>query len=415
MTMAEKKDKLIKHATVILAGSFVGNVLSYLFHLVMARMLGPADYGSLVALMALIVVLNVPLTTVQTILTKEIAVLNARNENGKAKTLFLRYIKILGILGAIALFALLALSGIIMNFLHLNSITPVFLLSLITASTVFLVVINGALNGLQKFWGLNFSIVGTGAFKLGIAAALVGFGLGISGALSGVLAATIISTLIGSLFLKSLLKEKAEKASVRDSLKYSGFVLIALICINAFINLDVIIVKHLFSSHDAGLYGALSETGKIIFFLTSAITLVLLPKASEAHSLGDLKAHKRILYKTLLIVALPSFAISAAYFAMPQFFISLLFGKQYLQAASSLGLFAIAISFYSLINVLVMYFISISRKKFVIAMAAFVVLEVALFFTFHDSLQSIVTILLALMTVLFVSLFIYSLIDRKAD
>src|SRR5579871_6942893 len=49
---------------------------------------------------------------------------------------------------------------------------------------------------------------------------------------------------------------------------------------------DVVLVKHFFDPHSAGLYAAASLGGKILLYLVGFIPTVLLPQAADRHARG---------------------------------------------------------------------------------------------------------------------------------
>src|SRR6476646_3630226 len=53
------------------------NASNYAFHVVVSRLLGPSEYGALAALLAVILVLSVPFTVLQTALANQTAALRA--------------------------------------------------------------------------------------------------------------------------------------------------------------------------------------------------------------------------------------------------------------------------------------------------------------------------------------------------
>src|SRR5437867_2782725 len=57
---------------VLVAGALV-NVSNFGFHLIISRLLGPASYGGLSALLAVMVVLQVPVSAVQVAITQRVA------------------------------------------------------------------------------------------------------------------------------------------------------------------------------------------------------------------------------------------------------------------------------------------------------------------------------------------------------
>ena len=58
------------------------NGSNYLFHVVISRMLGPAEYGALAALLAVILVLSVPFGVIQTAIADKTATLRSTGREG---------------------------------------------------------------------------------------------------------------------------------------------------------------------------------------------------------------------------------------------------------------------------------------------------------------------------------------------
>jgi O-antigen/teichoic acid export membrane protein len=51
--------KLFKGSTIIFIGAIIGGLFSYLFNMLMGRMLGPVHYGELTALLSLSMIVTV--------------------------------------------------------------------------------------------------------------------------------------------------------------------------------------------------------------------------------------------------------------------------------------------------------------------------------------------------------------------
>src|SRR5476649_2490100 len=66
-------------SAVMFTGSMFVNFLSYLFHVVIGRILGVERYGELATLLSLFFILNVPSLVIQTVLTKYFASYKAKH------------------------------------------------------------------------------------------------------------------------------------------------------------------------------------------------------------------------------------------------------------------------------------------------------------------------------------------------
>lgn len=409
--MASAKNRLYAFGALVLAASFAGNVCSYFFQLASARMLGPSDYGELIALLSLLVVFTLPFGAVNAVLVRHSSILNSRGETSKLSFLYSRYFLALLALGVAAFLALLLLTPVLSSGLNLKDSFSIFLLGLIVLFTSAAIVPTAVLNGLQRFVSFSALLFLNPAAKLAIAFALMAAGFGLFGALSGMLLGQLAVFALAFYLLRKLFFSEKQGMRLSGNLPELVSVFLALGCMSLFNNVDILFVKAFFSSAETGVYGVASEVARIVFFLTSALTLVLMPKVSEAHSKRE--DSRWILYKTLGFVGLVSAACLAAYFAFPDFIVSLLFGSEYLLSAALVPLFGLGMAFYALSNVMVYYFISIGRRVFSAILWLFLFMEVGIFYFFHSSLSLIVAVFTFLMVLLFACLFAYSFVDRR--
>ena len=89
------------------------------------------------------------------------------------------------------------------------------------------------------------------------------------------------------------------------------------------------------------------------------------------------------------------------YFAIPSLIVKVIFGKEYLATIPLIGLFGLAMYFFSLTNILLMYQLSIHRLAFVKTLIMATALEVVLIILFHQTLTQVILSLLAVSLFLF--------------
>ncbi|MFZ2970487.1 MAG: capsular biosynthesis protein, partial [Minisyncoccia bacterium] len=165
-------------------------------------------------------------------------------------------------------------------------------------------------------------------------------------------------------------------------------------------NIDVILVKHFFEPVAAGHYGVLSLLGKIIFFITGSVATVLFPTIVDRHSRNE--DYSLILKYSVFLVMLGSSTMTALYFLFPKFIINFLFGASYLSVVPYLGSFGIVMALFSLINLLVVYNLSIKKTKFVTILIFGLITEVGLIYFYHDNIWQVVhTMLFSMSLILF--------------
>src|SRR3989344_5481111 len=79
------KDELVKGSFILLIMINLYNLLNQLFHLFMARFLGPIDYGILTVLFSIIYIIAIPSEAVQNVIAAYTKQLTLKKEDGKIK------------------------------------------------------------------------------------------------------------------------------------------------------------------------------------------------------------------------------------------------------------------------------------------------------------------------------------------
>jgi hypothetical protein len=174
---------LPRDALVLAAGMAAANAGNYAFNLALAFLLGPAAYGALAALLALVLVGSVPGLALQAVVARRTRLAGAAGRDAWAETL--RPVLWAG-LGLAMLTALAA--PLLVRFLHLGSAVPVLWLAVALAPTPLLFATQGLLQGRERYGALAAVMVAGAAAKLAAGLALAAAGLGVSGALAGVTA-----------------------------------------------------------------------------------------------------------------------------------------------------------------------------------------------------------------------------------
>ena len=262
------------------------------------------------------------------------------------------------------------------------------------------------LQGLQLFKSLTWNFLIEALIKTSLGAALVLTSLKIYGALGAIVVASLIAFIVSFLPLRFIfLHTPRNKIKDYKIISFALPVLITLFCLTALYNVDIITVKHFFPAKEAGLYSALSKLSQIIFFATGTIAAVMFPMVAERHKKGE--DHQHLLKQSLKIVGFVSGIGVVAYFLFPKLIIKMLFGYSYLVISPLVGFSAITMFFLSLDNILISYYLSIHKFKFIYILIAASVLEILLILTRHSSIRQIVFNLLISLAGLFGGLMIF--------
>jgi len=214
------------------------------------------------------------------------------------------------------------------------------------------------------------------------------------GAVGALFASTAVAAMVGLALVRKQLFSVAYNPT-RYNLKLGPVLLPALILavfISMTTSVDVMLVTHFFGGKEAGLYNAVATVGKVVVFLPMAVSLVLLPKATETHILG--RGARNILLQSLVFAFILSGGVALICWAFPDIIVMLFFGEAYIEAGAMLGFYTAAMFLFSLDVVLIHYSLAI-RKLWLMLLVDFVTLvEVVAIILVHQSLFQIIWILL---------------------
>ncbi len=396
-----KIDELFKKSLFMLFATGLASLCNLLYQLYMVRKLSTVDYGILNSLFSLIMIVSVPTGTLQTVITKFISNFHGRDEFGKIKFLLLSSIKHISLFAVCLCLILLVLSPFISGYLKIPSIGPVIIATIIIVLSLFLPISIGALQGLQSFNKMGLIMVIGGVLKVSIGILLVLAGFGVAGALGGFAVAVLFTLVLSAVPLVGFFAHHTPLQEVEISEVYRYMVPTALtwLCYMVLTNVDIILVKHFFSPQEAGYYSIASMVGKIVLFLPAAITVVMFPKVSNLHGQG--KETRTVLKMSLIYVALLCGVSSSICIIFPDEVMRLVSGRVVPESIQLARLFALNMTFFSLITILLFYQLSVHNFKFIVPLTGFAVLEVLLIMLFHSSLLQVITVIGVIGLILF--------------
>ncbi len=390
-----KNNPLIKNSAILFIGTMTFNVLNYIYHLVMSRMLSIKEFGELESLFSIIYLLMVPATTLMTVAMRFGSVYKAENNLTKTWIFLKKFYKYLIMISLVIILFVVIFNPLITSFLKLTTNWPVILLGVLVIFSMFAYLGQGILQGWQKFGGVAIAMIVQGVLKVGLAAFFVWLVWGVGGAIGGVMMAAFIFCLIILYSLKFLFKQennlKDGQIEYQKIWRYCWPVFITLLAITSLYNFDMMMVKHFFDAETAGNYGALAVLGKIIFFATAPLISVMFPMVAESHHLkGD---YRKILKQSFSLVCLIGLTPVILYFLLPKIAITLLVGSKFLIIAPYLGWLGLAIFFVSLINFFANFFLSIQKTSFVYFIIIGVLTLITLITFYHQTLWQVIWVM----------------------
>lgn len=382
------------------------NAGNYFYHLIMGRMLGPQEYGVLESVISLFYIISIPFVPLTLVIVKFVSSYKGRQDR-KSISSFYKYMrnKVL-IYGSFFALVILACSQFIMSFLHLSEFYFPVLISFGFFVGLLAMLVKGTLQGLFNFFALFVSNTIEIIVKITIAVILVYFGFKALGAASA-LAVSFLFGLIAAFFFlrKEKFQEVGDFKSGKDIFKYSVPVFLTSLGLTSLFTTDIILVRNLFSGMESGYYAALSVLGKIIFFGTFPVTMVLFPLVSERHAAN--RDYKSLLGISLLLTLFISGLILMIYYLFPQTMVDLLFGEKFSKIAPLLTLFGVFIAIYSLASLLANFYLSIHKTIASLFVVGASILQIILIFFFHDSLLEVIYMSIVTTSLLLIALTLY--------
>jgi len=406
---------LLAGSAVLFIGNMIANVANYLYHLLMGRMLGPSDYGILESLISLLYLMEIPLMTLSVVVVKYVSQFKGEERYkaiGKLYHKLNSQLMLFGILGLICFFLFIPLLA---KILRLDNYLWLVMIGLVVFVTIFSGINRSVLQGLSKFFELSLSGVIECLGKLFLSIVFLVIGLKVSGALGAMLIAGVLGYLLSKYFVKDKVKkfDLSENLGRRTMIKYSLPIFVSMLSLTSLFSTDIILARYYLTGFDAGLYSALAVLGKIIFFISGPIGMVMFPLISEYKAKEQ--NYRKIFLQSLGIVALVSAGMSIIYFIAPNFIVSMLYGTDYLKAASSLGLFAVFLSFFSIVSLFVNYYISINKYKLILLTFPAAILQVVFIIIFHQNINQLVWVSVVVLGLLALLLMLYYLRYEKEN
>jgi len=402
-------NKILKHplfsgSIIMFGGGMAANVINYIYHLLMGRILGPIDYGSLASIYSLIyVVAIVPISTSFAIV-KFISQAKDKKERGYIYWVLKKFVFWVAVATSLVL---LIISPCVAQYLKIDEFASVVMIAPMTFLLLMILTNQAAMQGLLRFIGVVGPGFSSALGKLLFGLFFVALGFSVNGAVFGILLALIVTYFLSVWLRGNLFDEKAKAGSfsIQKFLHYAFPVLIQALAFTAFFTVDVLLAKHFLPAFEAGIYAALSTLGKVIYFAAQPITAAMFPIVIGKKSRGE--AYRGIFFVSFLLTVLISILAVSLYWLFPSLAIGILYGKDYLTAAPSLVWMGLFIGVYTANYILVNFLLSIERTKIVYLPLAIAVIQVVGINIWHSGIMDIITVSLVSMLILFVGLSLY--------
>ena len=394
---------LFSGSAVMIIGSNATNFINYIYHFVLGKLLGPANYGELVALVSMIGLLGIIPGFLNLVIIKYVSAAKSEDQ----VVVLINWLKDRSLKVALGFFILIVVaSPFIVSFLHISQIWYVFLIGASSFFSIPALVNRSILQGLLRFKVMIGSILIENTIKLFLAAVLIYMGFSIGGVLVGIILAAVAGWYFSEIYLKyRKIERNTNVPDIRPMILFALPVMLQSFAITSLYSSDLILVKHFFSSHDAGIYSAISTLGKIIFFGVGPIGAVMFPIVAKRQSRGE--NYKKIFIYSSLATLFLSIAVLLIYWLFPSFVITSLYNSSYLEAKNLLFWFGLFMSLFTFSTLLISYSLSLGRTKVVMLPLSAAFVQIMIIYIFHQSLFSVIAASILVITLLLISLLIY--------
>lgn len=386
-----------------------GNVITLIFTIVFARLLGTASYGSLATLTSAFFIASIPGTALQVTVAREVAAAAAAhrdrelasNVHGWTRTVAGATI-VLTVLSVLLRAPLAELFGVSQRWAAALVLPSGGLWALVSLQ-------RGALQGLQSYYAVGASVVGEAVGRLVLGLVLLAIGLDVTGAFGGQAASLILWALV--LWRLLLRRERAfgvaalsraTRRTLRSVLGNAGPPVVAMGLLALLQNLDVIVVKHTASARAAGAYASASLSAKALVWLAVGLGMYLLPEVSRRFHRGE--DTRGLFFATVGIMSLVAAPALALFALIGHELLEAVFGGSFASGADELPLLGGAMTALAFTYLSVQYLIALRHTRFLWLLAATALAEPFVLAAFGSRLVDVAGALLALQLALAVAL-----------
>jgi O-antigen/teichoic acid export membrane protein len=394
--VAAERPPLTRGGLVLAPSVGLAHGLHYTYNVAMAAVLGPAAFGALGALLALILLGSVPGIALQATAARHTALL-AGDRRGQ-RALWRSLLRLAAWWGAALAAVTVAASPVLGAWLHLDSPVPLLALALALAPSTFSYTSQGMLQGREAFGG--FVVVGlvNAVAKLGAGLGLVALGFGVSGAVAGAAVGTALGAATGVLWVgRSIAAAPAAEVPAGGALAAGALGREATVAVTGLLglflltNLDVPLARHFLAAEASGYYALGAVVAKIAFWGPQFVTTLVFARLVTG---GD---RRRLLAGSAALIVASGALLAAALASLAALGVALpLLGRDYAAIGGALPLFAVLGCSLALVQLLLFEEIAVSARRMGRVLALAAVLQAALIsVAFHDSVGEIVGTALA--------------------
>lgn len=342
----------------------VANVANYGFQIVVGRFLTVEEYGLLAGFMAVVTIITVGGTALQTTAARAVATEEHHPYKGLLDGLTRSSLKV----SAVLILAAVLVSPIASRFFNIGSL-PLILLGVFVVPAVLDSIALGRLQGLQRFTTMALYSSGQAIAKVAVATLVLAVGFRATGLVAGLILSATVAALVGLRWSRAAgsIEVHALDADVRRA--FAAFTMFWFI-----LGADVLFARAFFVDTDAGLYGAASVLGKAVLWVPAVVAQLIFPKLASRSKKGD--SVSALATRAAVVVGIVVACSVAGLWLLGETLFRVLYGEDYAAAADTAWKIGLAVAPLALVNLLIQHFLARRQGHFLRAMFFVVVAEV---------------------------------------
>jgi O-antigen/teichoic acid export membrane protein len=383
--------KIITSGSVLIIAMMVANVGNLFFSGFLGRIISLEEFSEIALINTFAYYFSIGYGALTAAIIERVAFLNARNGKGAGASFFRRTFWRTVALAVISTVAFMICTPFLNSFFHITdrtvflSVAPMIFVGTITGLCV------GYLKGLFLFSWVALLIVVEVFLKIALAILFVSLNMQ-----SVIHTVIVISMASASLLALLILWLNFPKSTDGNNYRFPRrFFLAAMLtnfASNAFLTLDMSLVKHYLSGTEAGQYALLALVGKMIFFLGSLLNAFVISFVSRDEGLKN--NPNATFYRLIGLVTGTVLMATIVLGVGGQYFVPLLLGTRTLSIVPYLLHYSITIALFTIATTFVIY--HLARKQYIFSVASLVMSgTMALFIVlWHASIWEIVNSML---------------------
>lgn len=409
------KAELTKNSAIIFAATSVSSLCTFIFHVMMGRSMTLDYFGQFSALISVQFIFSVFAGALILLYTRHAAKLWTLGELGTLHWIYMHAWRVMAVAG-LACGALIILSSLAWRTtLNIESVTMVMMAALLIAVYFLQSVPLAFVRGLQKFQMFGIGLTSAGILKLVLGALFIYTGITVSNALLAVILAVLLSIVLMHRMLWPLIKNGAPKKLEMDKSENRHFYLRALAGTFFpvfFVNIDMILVRSLFTPEESGQYAAFMVIGKVIFLFGSVLAIAIFPATVSLDIMKKQKGND-LLYRAMVLLLIGGGAVLIPTLLYPAKILFLLFKIESNGAAQLLPYYCASMLAVSLLMIEAHFRLARQQYDFLWVVAAAAVIQVVGIIAFSYSLAYIIKFQMALFWVAFAVRFVSNMFEQK--